>query len=259
MQFTDLSFTAPALPESSNSHSAASNKMWRVLLFSAIIHAVIFTLVALQHEQHTIPKSEPTPISAVLVFAKNTPPIASHERIDEPAVSAELKDTFEQDVEVVIDASARPITDEVLQTPELTEQHELPKPALSDAQEAPEQEVLSLAEDSPAQRFSSIAKSIRNGVLSQQHALQNRLAEEAANAFRQQRVSPDLKSGEYPVIEQEPIGEYEINCDTGVNSSLRVVAGLFGGNVKCSRRNDFQRYVDKRIKKTDHNPINPRG
>jgi hypothetical protein len=78
------------------------------------------------------------------------------------------------------------------------------------------------------------------------------LSEQAASEYQQQRKSPDLSEGYKPPPDEDDIEEiepYQINCNTGVNSALPTIAKLLGGKIKCTKRNEFQGFIDKRVNK----------
>ncbi|GGF61608.1 hypothetical protein GCM10011338_12400 [Alteromonas lipolytica] len=108
-----------------------------------------------------------------------------------------------------------------------------------------EGQILTQAENSPAQASGRISSAISKAISGRQLQQHNEMATQAARERRQQLISPDLKIGEYTAPKKE-VGEHQINCDKGLNSTFAFIARGFGGKITCTRRNEFQQFIDKR-------------
>lgn len=257
MQIIDISLVEDT-PGPSPRPPAQSKTLWGIVLLSVLVHVAI--LVSLSWSTPTPLDRQAPPIQAVLIQlpalnAKPVEPEQTQPEIQQAAVEPES--ILEQDAEpatptetpetesLVVESKAA----ETVAEPDAADPISEPDQASSD--HVPDNNnILTQSNDSPAPASRNIRQSIGQSLQQQQMQMQQDMAEAAARAYREQKNSPDLRIGEYqPPAEPTP-GEHEINCDKGINSSLAVVAGLFGGNVKCTQRNDFQQFIDKRLKKT---------
>lgn len=80
------------------------------------------------------------------------------------------------------------------------------------------------------------------------------MAQDAARAYRQQRISPDFPAAQVDPFKteeekfQESV-EVKADCSSTANKSVAMVASIFGGNIKCSKPPPFQDFIDKRLNK----------
>ncbi len=262
MQIIDISLVEDT-PGPSPRPPAQSKTLWGIVLLSVLVHVAI--LLSLSWSTPTPLDRQAPPIQAVLIRlqALTTEPVKPEPTILEQtlpetqqtpveteslsAKEAELvtpSETPETESPVVESNAAETVVDPIAEDP-------IPEPPQASSEHIPDtRNILTQSDDSPAPASRNIRQSIGQSLQQQQMQMQQDMAEAAARAYREQKNSPDLRIGEYqPPAEPTP-GEHEINCDKGINSSLAVVAGLFGGNVKCTQRNDFQQFIDKRLKKT---------
>ena len=248
MQIIDISLVDDS-PGPSPRPVTQSKALWGILLLSILVHAAI--IYSLSWTTPVPPEiTEPT-IQAVLIRLPPTPPETAP--VEPEPVLPDVEPKNEAPV-TTTDVAPEPIA-----PAEPTPASDVSEPPLEpdtqpDAQPPAEQpangEILTQSADSPAPASRSIRQSIGQSLQQQQMQMQQDMAEAAARAYRQQKNSPDLRIGEFDPNPEPTPGEHQINCDKGVNSSLAVVAGLFGGNVKCTQRNDFQQFIDKRLNKT---------
>ncbi|MEP4890447.1 MAG: hypothetical protein ABJV04_10500 [Aliiglaciecola sp.] len=102
--------------------------------------------------------------------------------------------------------------------------------------------------------------------LAQKHLLDHsaqanqRMAEQEAQRYRQQRESPDLnlpkfdpyKTEDEKLMEENTI---RVDCSSAVNKTLlTVLQYTTGSTMDCSKSQDFEPYIDKHVKK----PIKPK-
>lgn len=252
MQIIDISLVDDS-PGPSPRPVAQSKALWGILLLSVLVHAAI--VCSLSWTTPVPPEvSEPT-IKAVLIRLPPAPPETAPETapLEPEPVLPDVEPKNEVPV-TTTEVAPEPIAPaEPTPAPNVSEPPVEPD-TQPDAQPPAEQpangEILTQSVDSPAPASRSIRQSIGQSLQQQQMQMQQDMAEAAARAYQQQKNSPDLRIGEYDPKPEPTPGEHQINCDKGVNSSLAVVAGLFGGNVKCTQRNDFQQFIDKRLNKT---------
>ncbi len=78
----------------------------------------------------------------------------------------------------------------------------------------------------------------------------NALAQSASREYSTSLVSPTIDapvySNEY-LYSKEP-GVHMITCDDSIKTKLKILSGLMGGKITC-REKDFQKYIDKYLKK----------
>jgi hypothetical protein len=84
-----------------------------------------------------------------------------------------------------------------------------------------------------------------------------RMAEDAAHAYRQQRRSPEFPAANVdPFKTEEEIFKEELkvktDCSSTANKSVVMLASLFGGNINCSKPPPFQEFIDKRLNKEEN-------
>lgn len=77
------------------------------------------------------------------------------------------------------------------------------------------------------------------------------LSEARAQTYQSKKGTvdiPDLKfePKDYGIGKPKPLN---MNCDSSLNKGIATLGGLLGGNVKCSKRNNFQQFIDKRTDK----------
>jgi hypothetical protein len=87
-----------------------------------------------------------------------------------------------------------------------------------------------------------------------------RIGEESANAassYAAKKRSPNIvdpRKGEdrdEKLYNQRPVKI--VNCTGTTNKILTALSGSAGGTMKCSKRNEYQRFIDARINKTPEN------
>lgn len=243
----DLAFTGPTRFTPPHPARKQAGKLLWVIVGSVFIHVIV--LASLSFPPSREAPQQDKPINAILYIP--TPAIIQPDDTPEPTL-------VEPPVEEITTADTQPATQSADPTEQQSMTADQNEPARSEKahqqieERVPEQqipvtdgEILTQAEDSPAVSTKRISTAINKAIAGQQLQQQYELAEEAARQRRQQLSSPDLKIGEY-APKEESVGEYAINCDKGVNSSVAMVARLFGGNVKCNERNEFQQFIDKR-------------
>ena len=79
----------------------------------------------------------------------------------------------------------------------------------------------------------------------------NTLSEAGAQTYQSKKGTvdiPDLKfePKDYGIGKPKPLN---MNCDSSLNKGIATLSGFLGGNVKCSKRNNFQQFIDKRTDK----------
>lgn len=74
------------------------------------------------------------------------------------------------------------------------------------------------------------------------------LSKGGAAQYQEKKGTVDLpefqfERKEYGIGEVRP---QKVNCDSSLNQGIAVLSGFLGGNVKCSNRKDFQKFIDQR-------------
>ncbi|MDC8832093.1 hypothetical protein [Alteromonas gilva] len=232
MKKMDLTFSGPPLFAPARRTTQQRKYLAGMVVISALLHAVVIALLAFPAPPEQVVTQ--APVQAILYTPKVITPQPA--QASEPASVAPAP--AGQATPPANDAATPDAVPPTATQSESTPQVQPTTPISSGA-------ILTQAEDSPAPSSRSITQSVAAAVTRQQQRLLNSLAAEEARQRRTEISSPDLRIGEY--VPPEPqIGEYQINCDKGINSKLAMVAGLIGGNVKCSQRNEFQQFIDKR-------------
>ena len=238
MEKMDLAFTGPTRFQPAEPAPKKAGRLVWLIVGSVLVHIAV--LATLSFPPPVTPPVKSSPVKAVLytpVVPAQTQPAA--EEVPEPAVT---------DIPPVdpVKVESQPVNE-----PSQPEAATPPPQAIettdtgNETSAPPSGEILTQAEDSPAPPSRRLSQAIRRGIAGQQLQKQYDLAEEVSRQRREEHISPDLKIGEYEPPEPK-IGEYKINCEKGINSTLAIVAGVLGGNVKCNQRNEFQRFIDKR-------------
>lgn len=236
----DLAFTGPTRFQPAEPAPKRAGKLVWVIIGSVLVHIAVLATLSFPP-----PASQPVktrPVQAVLytpVIPIPAPNPSAPTELPEPAVPEiplEEPEIVESqpahEPSQPEEATPPPQADEIPATGSET-------PALSSG------EILTQAEDSPAPPSRTLSDAISRGIAGQQLQKQRELAEQVTRQRRLEQKSPDLHIGEYEPPEQT-VGEYAVNCEKGVNSTVATVARLFGGNVKCNSRNEFQQFIDKR-------------
>ena len=238
MEKMDLAFNGPTRFQPAEPAPKKAGRLVWLIIGSVLVHIAV--LATLSFPPPVTKPVKSSPVKAVLYTPVVPAPIQpAPAELPEPAVT----DVPPEQPEIV---ESQPVNE-----PSQTEPATPPAQAeeISDAStetSAPSSgEILTQAEDSPAPPSRRLSNAISRGIAGLQSQKQHELAEQVTRQRRLEQKSPDLRIGEYQPAEQT-IGEYAVNCEKGVNSTVATVARLFGGNVKCNSRNEFQQFIDKR-------------
>ena len=238
MEKMDFAFTGPTRFQPAEPAPKRAGKLVWVIVGSVLVHIAVLATLSFPP-----PASQPAktsrPVQAVLytpVIPIPAPNQSAPTELPEPAV-AEIP-VEEPEVVESQPAHEPPPSEAAPQADEI--------PATATETSVPSSgEILTQAKDSPAPPSRTLSDAISRGIAGQQLQKQHELAEQVTRQRRLEQKSPDLHIGEYEPVEQT-VGEYAVNCEKGVNSTVATVARLFGGNVKCNSRNEFQQFIDKR-------------
>ena len=238
MEKMDLAFTGPTRFQPAEPAPKKAGRLVWLIVGSVLVHIAV--LATLSFPPPVKPPVKSSPVKAVLytpVVPAPTQPAPAE--LPDPAVT----DVPPEQPEIV---GSQPVNE-----PSQTEPATPPAQAeeISDVNTKvsapPSGEILTQAKDSPAPPSRRLSNAISRGIAGLQSQKQHELAEQVTRQRRLEQKSPDLHIGEYEPAEQT-VGEYAVNCEKGVNSTVATVARLFGGNVKCNQRNEFQQFIDKR-------------
>jgi hypothetical protein len=240
MEKMDLAFTGPTRFQPAEPAPNKAGKLVWLIVGSVLIHIAV--LATLSFPPPVTKPVKISPIQAVLYTpVVPAPTQAEAAELPEPAVAdvalkaPEIAESQAENQPSQPEAATPPPPPQAIETTDTGNETSAP----------PSGEILTQAEDSPAPPSRRLSQAIRRGIAGQQLQKQYDLAEEVSRQRREEHISPDLKIGEYEPPEPK-IGEYKINCEKGINSTLAIVAGVLGGNVKCTSRNEFQQFIDKR-------------
>lgn len=234
----DLAFTGPTRFQPAEPAPKKAGRLSWLMVGSVLIHIAVLTTLSFPPP---VPKPvKSSPVQAVLyspVVPAPTPPATTE--LPEPDVT----DGSPEEPEIVESQAVNEPSQAETATPP---PQAIEMPNTSTATSAPSSgDILTQAENSPSPPSRRISNAIRQGIAGQQLQKQYELAEQVTRQRRLDQKSPELRIGEYEPAKQT-VGEYAVNCDKGVNSTVATVARLFGGNVKCNSRNEFQQFIDKR-------------
>ena len=235
MEKMDLALTGPTRFKPTEPAPNKAGRLVWLIIGSVLFHIAV--LATLSFQPPAVPPVKSSPIkAAVYTPVRHLPPKPETNEKSQPApVVAEAADPNAQSSEEPPSAQQPSPPAQPETNVNTNNQPSAPTPG----------EILMQAEDSPAPPSRRLSDAISRGIAGQQLQQQYDLAEEVSRQRREEHISPDLKIGEYEPP-QKVVGEYAVNCEKGVNSTVATVARLFGGNVKCNQRNEFQRFIDKR-------------
>ncbi|MDO6692093.1 hypothetical protein Q4574_02300 [Aliiglaciecola sp. 3_MG-2023] len=271
------------IPPETTNHS-----LRKILLVSVLIHALVGWLI-LSQQRINIPAKVDEPTSAIkakLVFfpppkaVEKTIEAESNEHIPElPPEQTEQNQPREQTIEDSVSVEEVIVAEVPVEDVPAENQASLEKaPLEQEVQVNQEPEIVDSVtpqlpliendtrrEDLPSIDFPDDSESdapvgtSRN--LAQKHLLDHsaqanqRMAEQEAQRYRQQRESPDLnlpKFDPYKTEDEKLIEENRIrvDCSSTVNKTLLTVLRFTtGGTMDCSKPQDFEPFIDKHVKK----------
>jgi len=117
-------------------------------------------------------------------------------------------------------------------------------------------EALNIDQETPASELQSdisrygLRDSIQKQLQSMEAAKLNDIAQSASRAFSKSLISPTVEAPVYTneYLYSKQIGANLITCDDSIKTKLKLLATVFGGNVRC-RDKDFQKFIDQRLSK----------
>ena len=283
-------FFAPERPL--QDHARKQRYAWRTASASLLIHAgAIITVVVvgqygIEKKKAAIASLSPAPTIQAVLFQPpaqktiETSLFLNKEAVDKEVVDREVVDKQTSEV-VNEDASEEESADSEIQAPKTADTLDKPnaepeqsaetKP-LPDAHSSQLEEALSKEaplEESPSQvsKPNINREAGRLNVSSAQAAAdyldsynEARMGEESANAassYAAKKRSPDIidpRKGEdrdEKLYNQRPVKI--VNCTGTTNKILTTLSGWAGGTMKCSKRNEYQRFIDARTNRTPEN------
>lgn len=224
-----------------------------VLLISAAAHCLIGAVLVLQGPMTTTPVMT-TPITAKLVF--------SHRAAvqDDPAVEATVplhndSDAIKAEPKVLLpptlpaERSAAPASPQTPLPGSIPALHGTQVGLQPAAQQPNKQNAHDTAK--PSLDIRSLAQRHMQGIQQQQD---QRFIQGQSEAFRQQRVSPDLNlahqqafmSEDEKFLQQRTIS---VDCDNSAAKTLSILSKLVGGTLKCSQPPSVAPFIQRRLNK----------
>tara|TARA_R110000772_G_scaffold99217_27_gene199131 strand:+ start:497 stop:1360 length:864 start_codon:yes stop_codon:yes gene_type:complete len=260
--------------------------LW-IILGSLLLHLMMLILVA--RSPNEITKFETTegtpakikPITARLIYTPVstivTPsPEPTTTEKPEPSITVEPAPTAEPVIESdpvpVIPSQPEPIAPEPAleapskQAPEPTIETlpAVPQPEIkSDANFIQQDPLASPADTERPKMADDQAHTVADKVKNQLHSSSQRsiaeLAAEEAARYRREQTSPSLldKPELSKLTEDEKLqkeNEVLADCSSYTNKGIAILAGLTGGNIKCTTTNGAESFIQDRLNKTAHLP-----
>ena len=283
-------FFAPERPL--QDHARKQRYAWLTPLASLLIHAgAIITVViagqyGIEKKKAAIASLSPAPTIQAVLFqppAKKTiePSLfLNKEAVNKEAVEKEVVDKQTSEV-VNEDANEDKSADSEIQAPKTADTLDKPNAEPEQSTETkplpdvhPSQLEESLSKEATLEEApSEVSKPLINreaGRLNMSSAQaaadyldsynEARIGEESANAassYATNKKSPNIidpRKGEdrdAKLYNQRPVKI--VNCTSTTNKILVTLSGSGGGTMKCSKRNEYQRFIDARINKTPEN------
>jgi len=280
-------FFAPERPL--QDHARKQRYAWRTALVSLLIHAgaiitvVVVSQYGIEKKKAAIASLSPPPtIQAVLFQPPAQKTIEPSLFLNKEAVNKEAVDKEMVDREVVDKETAEAVNEDASE--DESADSEIQTFSTADIPDKPNAEPMQLSEtkplpdDHPPQLKDALSKEApsevskplinreagRLNVSSAQAAAdyldsynEARIGEESANAassYAAKKRSPNIidpRKGEdrdEKLYNQRPVKV--VNCTGTTNKILTTLSGWAGGTMKCSKRNEYQRFIDARINKT---------
>jgi len=278
-------FFAPERPL--QDHARKQRYAWRTALVSLLIHAgaiitvVVVSQYGIEKKKAAITELSPAPTIQAVLFqppAKKTIEpslLLNKEAVNKEAVDKEVVDKQTSEL-VNEDASEDESADSEIKTPKTADISDKPNAEPkqpSETKPLPEAHPPQLKEALSKEAPSEVSKPLINreagrlNVSSAQAAAdyldsynEARIGEESANAassYAAKKRSPNIvdpRKGEdrdEKLYNQRPVKI--VNCTGTTNKILTALSGSAGGTMKCSKRNEYQRFIDARINKTPEN------
>jgi hypothetical protein len=278
-------FFAPERPL--QDHARKQRYAWRTALVSLLIHAgaiitvVVVSQYGIEKKKAAITELSPAPTIQAVLFqppAKKTIEpslLLNKEAVNKEAVDKEVVDKQTSEL-VNEDASEEESVNSEIKTPKTADISDKPNAEPkqpSETKPLPEAHPPQLKEALSKEAPSEVSKPLINreagrlNVSSAQAAAdyldsynEARIGEESANAassYAAKKRSPNIvdpRKGEdrdEKLYNQRPVKI--VNCTGTTNKILTALSGSAGGTMKCSKRNEYQRFIDARINKTPEN------
>ncbi|MBU2878570.1 MULTISPECIES: hypothetical protein [Alteromonadaceae] len=252
-----------------------NNSLRKVLFISVLAHGLIGWWI-LSQQRIIIPtkiEQEVSAINAKLVFlpapkvVEEAAEIETVEPLSEPEALAKPDDNQQkqQADQVIEDVEVTEIeVSETLPPADTIEPNEAPEIVEQVTPQIPPIENDSRREDLPSIDFpdktntDTQVETSRN--LAQKHLLDHsaqanqRMAEQEAQRYRQQRESPDLNLPKFDPFktDDEKLREsnsVRVDCSSTVNKTIAVLSTFTGGSLDCSKPTDLAPFLDKHVKK----------
>ena len=220
----------------------------KVLLFSLLLHIALVLAIASQNKAINPHKATPAPINARLFYAPSPSPKVNVAPTTPHSDTTPLAELPTESVSEELTEPEQPPTSVPKQAEDTGMQHSIsetePSPSSPTAQ--PETTL------QPARRLSLGDIDAAREILRQQQAdAIQRDARQAAADYQRLKTHPDIIDPRKGREEEEPeIKPVEVNCEDTAKAILTTISGWAGGTLKCSQRNGFEKFVEKRVNKT---------
>lgn len=247
---TTITFDNFQAPARERAPDAPSYPVKKVLFFSLLLHIALVLAIASQSRPPPATETEPAPIKARLFYA----PLLRSEVNDIPSATEKpIEDSRSPLSEALIeqrDAQADALPAAVAEPERIpTPTEPIPETNTETSQSA---SALPLKQSpQPARRLSLGNIDAARELLRQQYAeAVERDARQAATDYQRLKTQPEIIDPRKGQEEEAPVVKaVEVNCEDTTNAILTTLSGFAGGTLKCSERNGFEEFVEKRVKK----------
>lgn len=228
---------------SQESEPRFNKSLWITLGFSAVLHLLLFWLLA---TSVTVKKPSPATVTPVISARLVTQP---HDIAPPPP------DPDNGNIEEQI-AAPDPVPAPVEVSAQETAQQQTPSPDVA-ADTAPPAEPTAVSESpQPSATFagSAVSEWTQRHVQQLQQQQQQGMAQREASDYRRTRISPTLRSSA-PVLSPEQAlrkaTTVRANCESGAGKSVALLSGLMGGVVQCSEPPPIEGFIQHRLNKSN--------
>ncbi|WP_414829493.1 hypothetical protein [Alteromonas sp. H39] len=245
---TTLTFDNFQSPARDLAPPVQTHSVKKVLFFSLLLHIALVVVIASQPGPPPASEAKPAPINARLFF--HTLPQPDVNDISPTSATPGADSSSAQTERVVSQKDTGPdlIPGTVSDPDDLTT---TPVPAVATEPTGQTSELPNQVTEEPARRISLGDINAAREILRQQQAEAiERDARQAAAKYQRLKTQPEIIDPRKGREDEEPeIKPVEVNCEDTAKSILTTISGWAGGTLKCSKRNGFEKFVEKRVKK----------
>lgn len=229
--------------------AAPSHSVKKILFISLLLHIALLLAIALNTRPQITSVTQPEPISARLIYAPtpqvNAPPVPTDTQYD----NTENRPSPPVQAESPVVETGQAATVE-LESSTLIETQK----AEAEAEQTPSRSAIPPPSELPAASGLSLGdiNAAREMIRQQQAQAIQRDARQAAADYQRLKTRPELIDPRKGREEERPeVKRVEVNCDNTTNAIIASLSELAGGTLRCSERNDFEKFIEKRVNKNN--------